>query len=280
MTTLRVAKRNRWTSVDRKVINDERLSFGALGLLIWLLDKPDDWETSSERIAGQRKEGRDAVRTIFKELEKFGYLVRVTWRDERGHMNTRLDFFEQPQTTEDVGKSQVAPETAFPASGEPASGEPASDTPSSIEKTERQTTEKQKTDVKTLVVASDNEKNPLTDEHYRLASLFADKVEANGAKRPSTGVRAARSIEMMMRVDGRSARQIENMIGWATSHEFWHTVVLSCNKLRLQYDQMKLKADAERKRPTSSKQNVSADGRMTQSEVNLENLARRKGFIS
>ncbi len=63
MSTIRVGKRHRFTSIDRQAVNDERLSFRALGLLLWLLDKPDGWRIQSETVARNRPEGRDAVRT-------------------------------------------------------------------------------------------------------------------------------------------------------------------------------------------------------------------------
>ena len=51
-----------FTILSNAVINDERLSFRARGVLIWLLSKPDDWRTRSDSIAGQSpKEGRDAI---------------------------------------------------------------------------------------------------------------------------------------------------------------------------------------------------------------------------
>ena len=76
-TSIRVARRDRYTSVSRSTINDENLSFRARGILIWLLDKPDDWRVDSEQIAAAAKEGRDAVRTALNELVAAGYIVRM-----------------------------------------------------------------------------------------------------------------------------------------------------------------------------------------------------------
>lgn len=59
-----------------RVLQDERLSFRALGILAHLLSLPDQWRTSATRLAAQRKEGRDAVETALAELDGAGYLSR------------------------------------------------------------------------------------------------------------------------------------------------------------------------------------------------------------
>lgn len=133
MTTLRIAKRDRYTSVSRLTINDERLSFRARGVLVWLLDKPDDWRFDSESISGAGSEGRDAVRRALQELESCGYLLREKFRDGGGRFVTIVTVYERPGMPEmsgdvpsgipvldvtcgDGAKVQVAPATDYPAS--------------------------------------------------------------------------------------------------------------------------------------------------------------------
>lgn len=139
MTTIRVKRRDRWTTIDRQTINDERLSFKALGLLIWLLDKPDDWRIDSEAIGRQdRKEGRDAVRTALRELEDCGYLKRTRSQGRDGRWITESEISEvSDQVTPEAGyPSSVEPASAEPPSGGPASAEPTSDDPALIQSTD------------------------------------------------------------------------------------------------------------------------------------------------
>jgi hypothetical protein len=124
ITTIRVPSRERWTAVSRQTINDTRLSFKARGILLWLLDKPDDWVTSAERIESQGIEGREAVRSALKELEQFGYLVRTKYRDADGTWRSEWHVHEV---------SSSAPPTAF------RSWKPVDGKPSDIEKTETKT---------------------------------------------------------------------------------------------------------------------------------------------
>lgn len=59
-----------------RILQDERISFRALGVLGHLLSLPDNWRTSATRLAAVRKEGRDAVETALGELDAVGYLAR------------------------------------------------------------------------------------------------------------------------------------------------------------------------------------------------------------
>ena len=87
-----------FTILSNAVINDERLSFRARGVLIWLLSKPDDWRTRSDAIAGQSpKEGRDAIRSALRELAELGYLIREKVQNERGQWITIQTIYEKPR---------------------------------------------------------------------------------------------------------------------------------------------------------------------------------------
>jgi Helix-turn-helix domain len=104
MTTIRVGTRKRFTQIDRSLVNDKRLSFKARGILVWLLDKPDDWETTAKRIEDEASEGREAVAKALKELETCGYLVRRNYQDEQRKWRCDWTVYEYPQ---------VKPYTAF-----------------------------------------------------------------------------------------------------------------------------------------------------------------------
>lgn len=110
MTAIRVARRERYTSISRSTINDEGLSFRARGILIWLLDKPDDWRVDSEQIAAAAKEGRDAVRTALNELVAAGYIVRIKEQDEKGRWTSSTWVHERPVT--DAWKPDAGPADA------------------------------------------------------------------------------------------------------------------------------------------------------------------------
>lgn len=72
-----------YTSLPRRLLQDERISYRAQGVLTHLLSLPNDWKTNATRLSARRKEGRDAVETALTELEAVGYLSRrkVQYRD-------------------------------------------------------------------------------------------------------------------------------------------------------------------------------------------------------
>ncbi|NMD97085.1 replication protein [Rhodococcus sp. BL-253-APC-6A1W] len=86
-----------FTILSNAVINDDRLSFRARGVLTWLLSKPDDWHTRADSIAAQSpKEGRDSIRSALRELAELGYLVREKIQNELGQWITIQTIHEEP----------------------------------------------------------------------------------------------------------------------------------------------------------------------------------------
>lgn len=123
MTTLRVERRQRFTTVHRDTVNDSSLSWQARGLLIWLLDKPDDWRVNSTQIEHEAPNGREAVRAALRELERGGYIERKQGHDRLGRWFTESVVRERPVTASrrrlsDAGKlganTKTVTEDCFP----------------------------------------------------------------------------------------------------------------------------------------------------------------------
>lgn len=103
--------------LDKRISEDKRLSWGARGMLIFLLGKPDHWEVSvanliNETTGSTKKSGRDAVYGMLKELESAGYLSRDKARSKGGEFGG-VDYIvhESPLTEK--------PETVKPYTDEP-----------------------------------------------------------------------------------------------------------------------------------------------------------------
>jgi hypothetical protein len=110
----RAPRRETWTQVDNRAVNDPRLSFRALGLLVYILSKPDHWTTNREQLADVHQEGVTAIRSTLAELEQAGYLERRRERTDGGYFAWRSIVHEVPVTS--GGK---------PTGGEPIGGERA-----------------------------------------------------------------------------------------------------------------------------------------------------------
>jgi hypothetical protein len=93
----RAPRRRKWTTVERAIVEDKRLSYKARGILIWILAKPDDWTIDGRAIANHGSEGRDSCYAGLKELEIVGYLERRRSQDPTtGRWSTESVVHECP----------------------------------------------------------------------------------------------------------------------------------------------------------------------------------------
>lgn len=90
MAIIRKKRKERFSIVDNKVIEDERLSFKARGLLIYMLSKPDDWKFYTEELAKRsNKDGISAIKTALNEIEDAGYLTRKQGHKKNGQFTSQ-----------------------------------------------------------------------------------------------------------------------------------------------------------------------------------------------
>lgn len=70
----------------------------------------------------------------------------------------------------------------------------------------------------------------------------------------------ANTIRLTIEADKRSGKEVQEMIVWASQHEFWSTVVLSPSSLRKHFDKMKAQKDKPRTTSGTNKlQNTGSD---------------------
>jgi len=79
----------------------------------------------------------------------------------------------------------------------------------------------------------------------RLCNRLAERVEANGAKRPTVTKGWRDAARLLIDKDGRTEEQIAWLIDWATADSFWRSNILSMPKLREKFDQMLIRARPE-----------------------------------
>ncbi len=87
---------------------------------------------------------------------------------------------------------------------------------------------------------------PVRLDVERVCIHLADRIEANGSKRPDITQGWRDSARLMIDKDGRTEQQIHTAIDWSQADDFWHRNVLSMPKLREKYEQLRLAA-----KPTS-----------------------------
>lgn len=102
MAIVRVQTREKpFVQVDKTPINDDRLSWKAKGILIYLISKPNDWKVRVQDLVKHAKDGKAAVYSGLEELAECGYIIRQQIRDEDGTFS-EMEYlvFETPQLTD------------------------------------------------------------------------------------------------------------------------------------------------------------------------------------
>lgn len=148
MAIIRAGKPNEKFSIVRnQVLQDDRLSYRARGVLASILSRPDNWRCSAWDLALDGKEGRDAILTALTELEEFGYLVRVKRQDDLGRWSTSSYVFDLPvdkstfsvdKWLESVDKPVDNPvDNPVTEVGKPESGKPNSENPTLLKELDK-----------------------------------------------------------------------------------------------------------------------------------------------
>lgn len=92
--TVRVHRKERFTSVSNDIINNKEMSWEARGLLIYLLSKPPEWIIRNADLIKQSPAGRDKITSIIQELVRHGYIFRWQTRDSDGRIEWKSEIFE------------------------------------------------------------------------------------------------------------------------------------------------------------------------------------------
>ncbi|MDE6732663.1 MAG: helix-turn-helix domain-containing protein [Oscillospiraceae bacterium] len=135
-TVFRVEKSGNFTVMSNYHLKDRRLSYKAKGLLSVMLSLPPDWDYTLGGLAVIANDGAAGVRSAVRELERYGYLVRVQLRDERGRMSVNeYAVYESPELNPnfspelDTEHGQAQREKARDFFVSPSSENPPTDNP-------------------------------------------------------------------------------------------------------------------------------------------------------
>lgn len=88
---------NPYFQMNKASVDDERLSYKAVGIHAYLMSKPDNWLANEVDLTKRHDDGKAAVRAGVQELIEYGYMTRVQMRKENKIIGWRLDTYETPQ---------------------------------------------------------------------------------------------------------------------------------------------------------------------------------------
>ncbi|USD64231.1 hypothetical protein [Vibrio sp. SCSIO 43136] len=122
MAIIRKKRESHFTTISNVVFQRNQLSFQAMGMLGYLLSKPDNWQVSVAELQNVTKgsakpTGREGVYNILKELKSSGFVV--TQKQSSGEMDyyvfdEPVQEIEQDKKPNSAKPNQAKPNTAKP----------------------------------------------------------------------------------------------------------------------------------------------------------------------
>jgi len=211
-------------------------------------------EMSITELAAKCRLGERTVQTAVKELTACGEL-QARHGGGRGHRTQYRVIMRnpadpapfEPSNPADPAPFRETPQILHPAESAPFRGHrrrpernPAESAPQIFTDVLSSSTGRSEVLVKDTSANSDPP--ALRADVGRLCEHLADRIEANGSKRPVIGKRWHDAARLMLDLDGRSEERIHRAIDWCQDDEFWRSNILSMPKLRQQYEQLRLQA--------------------------------------
>ena len=126
MAIIRTKREHSYTVVSNKIYDKNQLSWQAMGLLGYLLTKPDSWQVMVAELVNVTKDtkkptGREGVYNIINELKEKGFIsVR-----KNSDGSTDYTVYDEPFQNPNQGKpNQAEPNQGKPNQGKPNQGKP------------------------------------------------------------------------------------------------------------------------------------------------------------
>jgi len=94
MAIIKTRRASNFTTIPNELLNDSRLNWKELGLLVYLLSKPESWSVRTEALVIERGVGKDAVYVMLKKLRDTGYAKLIKYSNG----TTEWIIYDKPNT--------------------------------------------------------------------------------------------------------------------------------------------------------------------------------------
>jgi hypothetical protein len=246
-------KENPYVMLSKKTVWDSGLSLAALGLWTRCMACKDGWSLSVAGAATAFKESSKKIYKLINELIAAGYAMRgqrkvVNPQSKRGgkrHLFTSVEYiiFEYKASPEEIAEFQRDFQKLFPLAqnGHAQNGHAQNGTLISNEaliSNEEQNKEPQPPLSAPEQVADAPSSSAEASE---ISSLLLEKVKEI---KPDIKLKKVedwpKEVDRMIRLDGRSAEKIRDIVHWLPTSDFWRKVVHTPQSLRKNFDKIEM----------------------------------------
>jgi hypothetical protein len=246
------------------VWENSRAANGSLIVLLAIADecgKGSEVEVSVAQIARKARLGDRATRGALKDLERLGelsvtprhggisrYALSLTPADIAGVPRQILPGGRFCRGAESAGPVDATP--ADIAGGKTDTSQVGGHTPADSAGPGPVDNFSDVLDLSSVVSGRGKSKSketsePPRDDVARLCAHLADRIEANGSKRPAIDKRWRDAARRMIDIDKRDEDKAHALIDWCQQDHFWCQNIHSMPTFRRQYDKLRLAAIAE-----------------------------------
>lgn len=203
---LKRTRNDPFARVPKEILDDEKLSWKAKGILSYLLSKKDGWKARTTDLVNHGTDGRDAVRSGLSELIEAGYAMWQTLRGGDGLLMGKVLIISDTRETLTEGREIRTESRKIPLSENPTVGK------DNTNKNDRETRiigiKSEAPDQLALTADFGPEKNPHTEfiegycklyeQHFGGKYLFSGAKDSAAAKRLlKSGVPIAEALRVV-----------------------------------------------------------------------------------
>lgn len=227
---------NNFTITSNHVVRDDRLSWKARGIFVYLWSQNNGWDFYETEVSKHAPDGLASLKAGLKELEGKGYLKRERIRDDKGHLTKSKWILTDSPTCD------------FPTLDKPTLGEPT------LGNRTLRSTNLKNNQLKEVLTESNTSSKPSdltdvksskprkrvyspSDTPYQLASYLFKKILENNptAKKPNVQD-WSNTMRLIVERDKFTPVQVKQVIDWCQNDSFWMHNILSPKSLRHHFD--------------------------------------------
>ena len=225
-TFVRVEKNRNYTTIHNEFLKRKDLSWKAKGIMTYLLSLPDDWVVNLDEIKRNATDGESSFRSGWKELVSAGYVSRQPVRDEK---TKKIDYWET------VIKESVSKDKTHNVENHNVGIHQVGN--HKVDNHELLSTKELSTNIQSTNKSTSRSKLKFETHHLKLAELLYKEILHNNPQHKKPNLESwANDFRLMMEIDKREGKEIQELILFSQSHDFWYKNILSAGKLREKYD--------------------------------------------